>query len=379
MIASRLLAVFAAYCKTYCGFRFAWSSKPFLNVTRYKFLKSIYLLVFFVCFGVYGSWAQGSRSISYQAIARDLSGQILANQPGTVRMAIIENNASSAPVYIEQHAVTTNNFGLFTLQIGNGTPGTGQFSDINWQNLPHFVRVEIDFGSGWANMGTFQLYAVPYALYAETAGNSQAGINSLVRSEVEPAGVNCPQGGRRVLSGLDINRNGILEPSEATQVFFVCDGQNGNPGAVGPAGVSVTSAIIQNDSLRVFLSNGLSFNAGFVRGATGPQGPIGAQGPTGLTGRSLLNGASNPVNSLGNDGDFFLNTNTNFLFGPKTAGQWPSTGISLIGPAGATGPVQRPHEPAPCPVRRRPGRGRTHPNPAADRPVHHRAVARPPA
>jgi hypothetical protein len=36
------------------------------------------------------------------------------------------------------------------------------------------------------------------------------------------------------------------------------------------------------------------------------------------------------------DGDFYINTATNMLFGPKANGTWP-TGVSLVGPTGATG------------------------------------------
>jgi hypothetical protein len=38
------------------------------------------------------------------------------------------------------------------------------------------------------------------------------------------------------------------------------------------------------------------------------------------------------------DGDFYINTATNTLFGPKAGGAWPS-GVSLVGPTGATGPA----------------------------------------
>jgi hypothetical protein len=41
---------------------------------------------------------------------------------------------------------------------------------------------------------------------------------------------------------------------------------------------------------------------------------------------------------LGTIGDFYLNTTTNTLFGPKTAGGWGS-GVSLVGPAGPAGPA----------------------------------------
>jgi hypothetical protein len=37
------------------------------------------------------------------------------------------------------------------------------------------------------------------------------------------------------------------------------------------------------------------------------------------------------------DGDFYINTITHTLFGPKASGSWP-TGVSLVGPTGAQGP-----------------------------------------
>lgn len=49
----------------------------------------------------------------------------------------------------------------------------------------------------------------------------------------------------------------------------------------------------------------------------------------GLDGQSILNGSNNPPNSLGNDGDFYLNTTNYTLFGPKASGAWPS-GVALV-------------------------------------------------
>lgn len=57
--------------------------------------------------------------------------------------------------------------------------------------------------------------------------------------------------------------------------------------------------------------------------------------PLPLIGNGILNGTVNPTTE-GNNGDFYLNTSTNYIFGPKAAGVWPS-GVSLVGPTGATG------------------------------------------
>src|SRR5262245_6069471 len=70
----------------------------------------------------------------------------------------------------------------------------------------------------------------------------------------------------------------------------------------------------------------------------GPPGIPGAPGEAGVDGKSVLYGGVDPTPAIGADGDFFINTTTNFMFGPKTFGLWPP-GHSLIGPAGATGPA----------------------------------------
>ena len=77
-------------------------------------------------------------------------------------------------------------------------------------------------------------------------------------------------------------------------------------------------------------------------GATGPAGPTGATGatgPAGANGNTLQNGTGAPSSSLGANGDFYLDTAAEKIYGPKASGAWPSTGVSLIGPTGATGPT----------------------------------------
>src|SRR5882724_4565605 len=65
-------------------------------------------------------------------------------------------------------------------------------------------------------------------------------------------------------------------------------------------------------------------------------GPTGATGATGATGNSLLFGSGDPGGATGVDGNFYINTASHTLFGPKASGTWPS-GTPLVGPTGATG------------------------------------------
>lgn len=73
------------------------------------------------------------------------------------------------------------------------------------------------------------------------------------------------------------------------------------------------------------------------QGEPGVQGEKGDQGNPGADGRTLLNGTANPTAAAGVVGDFYLNTSTSTLYGPKTASGWPASGVLLIGPKGDTG------------------------------------------
>lgn len=81
-----------------------------------------------------------------------------------------------------------------------------------------------------------------------------------------------------------------------------------------------------------------------LMGPAGPVGPAGAPG-TGGTSPGLHSGTTTPAHTLGLDGDFYLNTSSKILYGPKNSGAWPTTGISIVGslgPAGPTGPAGAP-------------------------------------
>jgi len=105
-------------------------------------------------------------------------------------------------------------------------------------------------------------------------------------------------------------------------VFNACkkeEGPVGPPGPVGPVG---------------------------PQGPAGPQGPVGPAGATGANGTNGTNGtngadgatiraaAGAPEASLGNDGDFYFDTATATLYGPKADGEWPEEGVLLKGPKG---------------------------------------------
>ncbi len=135
-------------------------------------------IIFTILLTAVTGFAQLPQGISYQAVARDKNGDELANQNLSVRISILTGSATGQAEWVETHSVQTDQFGLFSLVIGQGsqTGGTaGEFSEINWGDAQHFLKVDIDFGNGYLTMSTTQFLSVPYALYAVSAGSSNSG------------------------------------------------------------------------------------------------------------------------------------------------------------------------------------------------------------
>ncbi|MFM1876287.1 MAG: hypothetical protein RL266_2024 [Bacteroidota bacterium] len=133
--------------------------------------KLTFTTLFFFVFAV-SSMAQTWQKFNYQGVARNAMGEVIENQVIGVRISLHEGTAVGALVYQETHSATTNEFGLFNLEIGGGTVVSGNFGTIDWGNDDYYVEVEMDpvGGTAYADMGTTQLLSVPYALYAENAG-----------------------------------------------------------------------------------------------------------------------------------------------------------------------------------------------------------------
>lgn len=114
--------------------------------------------------------AQVPHAFKYQAVARDASGTILANQQVGVEISILAESASGTAVYVETHSVQTNAFGLINLEVGHGAATQGDFSQIDWNAHHYFIQVAMDATGGinYQVMGASQLLSVPYALTAGT-------------------------------------------------------------------------------------------------------------------------------------------------------------------------------------------------------------------
>jgi len=124
-------------------------------------------------------FAQSPEKMSYQAVIRNSSDELVTNQPVGMQISILQGSASGTAVYIETQTPTTNANGLVSFEIGAGTVVSGDFSVIDWANGPYFVKTETDptGGTSYTIAGTSQLLSVPYALYAKTSESIAGGIS----------------------------------------------------------------------------------------------------------------------------------------------------------------------------------------------------------
>ncbi len=114
--------------------------------------------------------AQTPGGINYQATARDAAGELIKNKAISVKAVILSGSSGSNVEYTETHAVTTNDYGHFTLIVGEGST-SDNFGAITWGTKKHHLKIELDNGSGFVNMGTMAFQSVPYALSAKNVEN----------------------------------------------------------------------------------------------------------------------------------------------------------------------------------------------------------------
>ncbi len=118
--------------------------------------------------------SQTSKSFKYQAIMRNTDGEVMVQQVASVKIGILLNNETGDLIYEEEHEVTTNNFGLFTLNISNGSVNIGTFSEIDWANHSYYLKTEVALGEStdYELLGVAPLLSVPFAMHSETVTNA---------------------------------------------------------------------------------------------------------------------------------------------------------------------------------------------------------------
>ncbi|MDN3695417.1 collagen-like protein [Chryseobacterium tructae] len=130
------------------------------------------LLLFWTLSGLFVGLSQVPEKMSYQAVIRNGSGQLLNNQGIAVKASILQGSPAGTLVYSERLTGNTNANGLITMEIGTGTILSGTFTSIDWPSGNYYLKTETDpsGGTNYTITGSSQLLSVPYAMYAKSAG-----------------------------------------------------------------------------------------------------------------------------------------------------------------------------------------------------------------
>ena len=82
----------------------------------------------------------------------------------------------------------------------------------------------------------------------ETGENGADGYDSLISVVDEPAGDNCENGGKKFLSGIDTDRNGVLDESEVKTSYYICNGENAVEASESASSSGCTITTIGSDT-----------------------------------------------------------------------------------------------------------------------------------
>lgn len=235
---------------------------------------TLFIALFFSLLAV----AQAPHKFNYQAIARNAAGNGLPNQNISVRFTIRDISPTGPMLYQERQVLQTNQFGLFNTKVGDGTVLSGDFTNIAWGVNAKYLQVEYDpdAGNNYLLAGNAELVSVPYALFAETAGNGGGGATG----GTGPTGATGSTG--------PAGSTGVTGPTGVA-------GANGATGATGPTGPAGSGG----GATGATGATGPTGATGSGGGATGPTGPQGVTGPTGNNG---VTGAAGPKGDTGATG-----------------------------------------------------------------------------
>ena len=132
-------------------------------------------------------FAQSPLKMSYQAVVRNSSNLLVANQAVGMQISILQNSNTGTAVYVETINTSTNANGLVTVEIGTGTVITGNLAGIDWSKGTYFIKTETDptGGTNYSITGVTQLLSVPYALLSNLSVKSLNDLDTSATNELQ--------------------------------------------------------------------------------------------------------------------------------------------------------------------------------------------------
>jgi hypothetical protein len=218
--------------------------------------------------------------ILFQAVARDANNNAAGNRNVYIQIYIKKGTVTGATDYSESFKVVSNTEGIFSIVIGQGTrmSGPASLKLLDWAKSMYFVNIKIAIeptltnpdwkaDNNYVDIGTSQLWTVPYAFaaeaskYADSAGTISSilpgskggtgvantgktitvannvitrGIGDLTITTTAASNVTFPT------SGTLVSREGVDTLSNKTLISAVL---NGKPIAVTPDSTSSDSSV----------------------------------------------------------------------------------------------------------------------------------------
>ena len=200
-------------------------------------------LVLFCLFLANYSNAQDSDSegILFQAVARDLNGNPASERTIYARLELIENDINGNVVFSETFEVMSDEDGIFSLVIGQGSYLSGVYTSLvqlEWESVDYFLHVEIAItpsipGIFWnledeyQDIGTTKLWSVPYAINSKLASSALT-LENILTPEKGGTGIDNGSNVINLESNLSIEGTGditfISADTSSTIISFPLEG-----------------------------------------------------------------------------------------------------------------------------------------------------------
>ena len=146
---------------------------------------------FLLCLLLFTFCADAQNGIFFQAIARDNNTNPAKNRKVYLQTKIIASSPTGTNALIEEHQTSTDDYGVFSIMIGNGIRVGGVasgLSTIDWSNGPYYLNLKIaitpvgvgiawDYNKEWVDLGTTVFGTVPFALYSASTAKINDKLN----------------------------------------------------------------------------------------------------------------------------------------------------------------------------------------------------------
>ncbi len=210
------------------------------------------------------------QKLSYQAVVRNSSNELLANKTVGMKISILYNTPTGTTIYAETQTPTTNDNGLIAIAIGTGTVVSGTFTAIEWTQGPHFIKTEIDpaGGTAYTITATSELLSVPYAITSMFALKAESIPDNSVSSQkiqngsvLESDLADNSIGSSKIMDGTviteDLGGNSVTSQKIADGTIVTADLADQTVSTAKLGDLAVSAAKIQNGTVtEIKIANG---------------------------------------------------------------------------------------------------------------------------